>query len=380
MLTSKKPEQSFGLDISDLSLKIVQLEKYKHKINIQALSQIDLPKGIIDNGIIKDKDTAIKLLKKLINKPKFGDINSSNVVACLPEPKTYIKLIETNKTPNNINDIIENEIEKNIPISIDEMYYDWQLINKFQNKDLILIGAASKKIVDSYVDFLHSAQLSISAFEIESTAICRSLLIEENYNKTKQLPKNYCIIDIGAARSSLVIYSQNTIILSVSIPISGNEATEKIAKTLEIKKDQAEKAKIICGLDKTKAQGVIHKILSGRIDNLIKKIKNALNFYYENHQDYGPINQIILCGGGSNMKKLDELINKATGIQTIVGDPLLHLEENSEKIFKKIQTKHKIKDKTINKSEKAISVNQSVNLSYTTAIGLALRDIFVTNS
>src|SRR3989339_693386 len=263
MFISKISEQSFGLDISDLSLKVVQLVKNKNKIN---------------------------------------------------------------KNPNNINDIIQTEIEKNIPISVDDMYYDWQIINKLENQDLVLIGAAPKNIVNSHIDLLKSAGLSISALEVESMAICRSLLTEEGFKTSEESKNNYCIIDIGAKRSSLIIYSKDTIVLSVSIPISGDEATEKIAETLEIKKDQAEKAKIICGLDKTKAQGVVNKILSGMINDLT------------------------------------------------------HLNPESVEIFKKIEEKHNLKDQAINNSNNSLSTNQSMNLSYTTAVGLALRDIFIADN
>src|SRR3989339_217056 len=345
MFISKISEQSFGLDISDLSLKVVQLVKNKNKINIQALGQVNLPKGVIDNGIIKDKEIVLENLKKLINKPKLGFIDTDSVVACLPETKTYIKLIEINKNPNNINDIIQTEIEKNIPISVDDMYYDWQIINKLENQDLVLIGAAPKNIVNSHIDLLKSAGLSISALEVESMAICRSLLTEEGFKTSEESKNNYCIIDIGAKRSSLIIYSKDTIVLSVSIPISGDEATEKIAETLEIKKDQAEKAKIICGLDKTKAQGVVNKILSGMINDLT-----------------------------------DKIINKSIGIETILGNPLTHLNPESVEIFKKIEEKHNLKDQAINNSNNSLSTNQSMNLSYTTAVGLALRDIFIADN
>lgn len=380
MFISNTAEQSFGLDISDLSLKIVELKKNKGKINVHALGQINLPKGIIDNGIIKDKEILLENLKKLINKPKFGSITTNNVVACLPETKTYIKLIEISKNPNNLDDIIQTEIEKNIPVNINEMYYDWQLISSQEDKDLVLIGAAPKDIVREYIDLLKSADLSISALEIESMSICRSLLLEENNEIKQESEKNYCIIDIGAKRSSLIIYSKKSIVLSISMPISGNEATEKIAETLEINKDQAEKAKIICGLDKTKAQGVVNKILSSMINDLTDKVKKSIDFYNDNHKNYGPINKILLCGGGSNIKGLDEIIAKSIGIETILGNPLTHLNLESIETFKKFEEKHDLKNKKINESDEPVSINQKLNLSYTTAIGLALRYIFATEN
>jgi Tfp pilus assembly PilM family ATPase len=62
---SDKSNYPIGLDISDLSLKLVQLKKTGDKIKIQAINKIALPNGILENGEIIDKEKMIKAVREI---------------------------------------------------------------------------------------------------------------------------------------------------------------------------------------------------------------------------------------------------------------------------------------------------------------------------
>ncbi len=361
----------FGLDISDLSLKAIQLNKQGEKIKIQAFNKISLEQGIIENGEIKNQEKAIKAIKNLINKPKFGKFNLNEVVACLPEPKTFIKLIEIDNNPNKIEDLIASELEKHIPLEVSKMYYDWQIVSKTSDSQMVLVGASPKYLVEQYLDTIKKAGLSIVALEIEAQAISRALIPKQQITKTKK----YGIIDIGAKRSSMFVYADNTILFNVSMPISGQEITKQIAKTLEINEKQAELAKIICGLDETKAQGIIKKILSNMIKNLIERIERVLEFYENHYGSYGELDEILLCGGGANIKNLNKIIEEKISLKVKLADAFVNLNQMASD-FKDFTELHKLNTETFNaKKGKTISLKQDSSLSYVTAIGLALREI-----
>jgi len=381
MFFSKNSIYPIGLDISDLSLKLVQLDKTGNKIKIQALGKISVPEGLIVGGEIKDHDRVVDIIKKLISKPKYGKVNSDTVVACLPETKTFVKLIEIEKTPNNLADIIETEIEKHVPLSAEEMYCDWQVIEDKGDVQLVLIGAAPKKIVNQYTDLLDKARLSVDALEIEPISLCRSLLREESPNFKGASDKNHAIIDIGATRTSLIVYAKNTILFTVSVPISGEKITENIAVNLEIKKEQAEKAKIICGLKEDEAGGIISKVLGETINNLNDKIREVFEFHDNHFPQYGNISKITICGGGANIKGIDRIISQATSVETVRGDALTNLGEAKEKFLHLLSETYSL-DSDFSKNgknngENNISVSQDSSLTFATAIGLALRGIFV---
>lgn len=390
MILTNGSTRPIGLDISDLSIKLVQLNKNRDKIKIQALSKLNLPQGIIINGEIKNKTELIKAIKKIIADPLYGKVSSEEVVACLPESKTFIKLIEIQKSPNPLADIIGSEIEKHVPMELSEIYYDWQIIEELTNKYLVLIGAAPKNIVNQYTEMLDEAKLSPIALEIEPISICRSLLKEETSNlkpitfgdKTKiDASLNYGIIDIGANHTCMIFYSGHTILFTVSMPISGEEITAKISQALNLTKEQAEKAKIICGLDENKANGVIKDILADNLKSLVEKIKEAISFYENYFSQRGSLSQILLCGGGANIPNLEKIISKEFSVEVRLADALTNLSEEKNKFDEIFTEKHTLNIKSTkldsdNKQNK-LSIKQNSSATFTTAFGLALRGIFI---
>ncbi|MDP2708671.1 MAG: pilus assembly protein PilM [bacterium] len=389
MILTNNSTYPIGLDISDLSIKLVQLDKSLDKIKIQAIGQLELQKNIVANGEIKNKTELIKAIKKIVSSPLFGKVNSEEVVACLPESKTFIKLIEVQKSPNALADIIGGEIEKHVPMAINEIYFDWQIIEELADKYFVMIGAAPQAIVNQYTEMLDEAKLSPTALEIEPVAIARCLLKEEAPNlkpinfghKTKiESRLNYGIIDIGASHTCMIFYSGNAILFTVSMPISGGEITAKISQALDLTADQAEKAKIICGLDEKKANGVIKNILADTTKKLIEKIKESLSYYENYFYQYGPLNQILICGGGANIPELTKIIGKELSVEVKVGDALTNINEATNKLEEIFIKKYNFKDKSgeINKgSEKNLTFKQNNSTSFTTAFGLALRGVLV---
>lgn len=367
MILTNNSTRPIGLDISDLSLKVVQLEKTREKIKIQALGRLNLEPGIIENGEIKNKAELIKAVKRITSEPMYGKINSEEAVVCLPESKTFIKLIEIQKSPNDLKEIISHEIEKHVPMSLNEIYFDWQIIENRPDESSVLIGAAPKNIVDQYTDMLDQAKLYPVALEIEPVSICRCLLREEISSQPKMNSgANYGIIDIGEKHTCMTFYSANTILFTTSMPISGEKITLEITQKLDISNPQAEKAKIICGMDEKRASGVIKKILADTVGNLTKKITEAVNFYDNNFGQRERLNKILLCGGGANIPNLAETISEKISIKTEMADIFYNLpgsESKIEEIFA---------GKSANNG-----VKQNPAAGFATAIGLALRGIFI---
>lgn len=324
MFTFNSSYCPIGLDISDLSFKMVQIKKNGGTCKIQALSRVVLPEGVISGGFIQDRQKASVILNKLMSKPEFGKIKSDKIVACLPEPKTFVKLIDIPKTPNSVNDLIESEIKKNIPLSLDDIYYDWQMIEEGESKDLILIGASPKNIVNEYSSFLDENGFLIEALEIEPIAICRSVLKEEHLEeKDKSFSRgNYIILDIGATRSSMILYSKNAILLSMSVNVSIDDINN----------------------DKSRS-----------VSKIVKKIKETKIFLNKYFSDRGELSHVLICGGGGLIKNLINDLEDKTSLKVFEADPLDVLGKD-----KKIIRKH-------------FSDLKYYPPAFATAIGLSLR-------
>ncbi|RJR31038.1 type IV pilus assembly protein PilM [Candidatus Parcubacteria bacterium] len=334
---------ALGLDISDYALRIVDLSKKRGKLYLSSFNQIKIPTGDISEGVIKNPDRVVLLINQLIREAKGNKILKKEVIAVLPETKTFIKLLEIPKVEEEkIGEEIKKELKNHLPVSIEEQYLDWQVISADDEKTYILAGVAPKDIVNSHLSLLQKADLLPLAFEIEAVAISRALM--ENSN-------GKMIIDIGAARTGLIIHDRDVVQLTVSLPISGEAITREISDSLNLEYKEAEKAKLVCGLDKTRCKGALRKILFDTMDNLIKEIDKAKN-YYENLSEKNKISEIVLCGGGAYFLKIEKYLSHRLDMTVSLGNPLKFIEKDNLKQLKFPEDK---------------------SLTYTTAIGLAIR-------
>ena len=340
-------ERAFGLDISDNNLRLIQLQRKARGIKVQLYNEIKLPKDCLVQGEIKQQSIFIDHLAKLIKTRSGHGKLREEVITSLPEAKTFLKTIsiptvEEKDLPEKIKEILPQYL----PLDIEDIYFDWQIIEQQEDYSTLLIGASPRNIIDSYNTAITKAGLSPVVFEIEAAAIAR-LLIEYNHN-----PRPQIIIDMGANRTGLFLYDHGLIKFTVSLPTSGDEVTSLIAETLDLDQEKSEQAKIVCGLDKNKCHGAILEILSETTNELVRQILSAADFYYNNFQPAEKIEQIVLCGGGANFSGIDKLIQEKTGIETVISDP-----------FAKI----------INPNPHYFSLQKSQ--SFVTALGLGLRGI-----
>lgn len=354
-----------GLDISDTSLKFVQFKKTpelkfrklgtkkNEKLEINCFNSIAIPSGLIVNGEIKNQEEVARQINILLSAAKCGKITNKNVITVLPHTQTFIKLLQIPETPKEeMLRVISEEIVKHIPLVLDEVYIDWQIISRGEKEFDVLIGTAPKKIVEQYIKTLEQASLQIIALEIESVSICRALIpeLEQNENDSSA----YLIIDLGASRSSLILCSKKTVYFTINAPISGDAITKQIADSLKIDLLKAQKAKQICGLSKDKCKGVMLDILNDMINDLISHTEQAICFFQNNYPQK-QIQKIILCGGGGNFLEIEKVLFASLKIPIIKGDAWIKIKQN--------------------KNDKYNILNNNI-LSYATAVGLALRGSF----
>ncbi len=321
-------EIAFGLDISDQTLRLVQFFNSNKKNKLQLYNEISLPNDCIINGEIKQEAIFIDNLKKLIKTKHGNGTVSKKAIIVLPETETFLKTISiTCENPNDLENLILESINKNIPLESEEIYRDWQVVKQTENEYQVLIAASPKKIIDDYSNIFKQAGIISVVMEPEAASISR-LLIEKNNDQEPKI-----IIDIGKNRTGMFLYDNDSIKFASSLPISGEQIDLSIMESLELNKDQAEKAKLICGLDRNKCQGAILEVLKPTIEELITKINSGLDFYYQNYSQAQEIRKIILCGGGANTQGIITTIKEATNIETELSEPFRNIKNPNINFF-----------------------------------------------
>ncbi|MDP2946453.1 MAG: type IV pilus assembly protein PilM [bacterium] len=335
--------EAFGLDISDSSVKIAKLKRRGKDFDLACFGEELMPKGIIENGEIKDEQALVKIVKKTLAKMKGEKLKTREVIVSLPDEKTFLRVIQMPKmAPEELAKAVLFEAENHIPIPLKESYFDFEvvdpIVDHLDHCD-VLIVAAPQNIVNSYARAIRLAGLNPYAFEIESLSISRALI------KNLITVNPVLLIDFGATRTALIVFSGRSIRFTSLLSFASEKLTQDLASGLEINTIEAEKIKTDYGLEsKIKVQlqektgdfnlekeitenEKILNVLDSSLSQLVLEIKDFLDFYYSHrsHEHLPPtrneIKKILISGDGANLKGFDHYLAKKLGISTIIGNP-----------------------------------------------------------
>lgn len=341
----------FGLDLSDLSVKVLELEREGKKEKVVGYSALDIPSGYIEDGKIIEKEKTAGCIKEAIKKAGPRKINTKKVICSVPESKAFLRIISIPKMEENeVAEAIKWEIEASIPLSIDQVYYDWQFIEMDDaGKQNILTLAVGKETIDEMAAVLEMAGLEVYGFEVESIASARSLIDQKNIAKEKAS----FIIDLGSQRTSFIVVVKGVPFFTSSIPFSSESINDAIAKGLNLDAREAEEVKVNRGIENAESGNPIFSAISSLLENLGQEVEKTLDFYSEMRKEAIEVEKVILCGGGANLKGMIPYLEKRLGKVVELGNPWINLKVKG--------------DLPIIKKENAVR--------YCTVAGLALRGL-----
>jgi len=344
----------FGLDISDFSLKMVSLKKEGSLLNLESFGTETIPDGVIEDGRIKNKEILAKTLKDSLTRIGKGIFEGGMPVCSLPEQESFVRVIQLPlMKKEEVGEAIKWEIEANVPYPIEDVYYDWEVI-PFLMKDVkhtnVLVAAVPKAIVDDYLDVLKMSDLSPLVLEVECQSVVRSLI------KNLQTEHPVIILDMGMSGTGFTIFSGKTICFTAHIDVSGRDIEKAIADACKVDGEEAKKLKIKTGFDAK--YKTVYMALNPLLDKLAAQVENYFYFFQERGMvEYAPdgvISKVVLCGGDANLIGLPSFLSKRLQVPVELGDPWTNIRMAGSGVPQ-------------------LPYNQA--LTYTTALGLALRSV-----
>ena len=349
---------AFGLDISDLSLKIVFLKRQGKGFQLHTFGEFPIAPGVVERGEVKQEDVLAQTIKKAVK--SFGSkLSTKHVIASLPEEQAFLQVMQLPRMKKEeLEHAVRFEAENYVPHAIEKVYLDFQVVRPFHahiDHIDVLLAALPRTMVDPYLKALERSGLTVKVLEIESLAISRALVLKET------APTPLLLVDFGATRTSFVVFSGYSLRFTASIPISSSQLTKSIAKTLKLTEEKAEELKISFGLerqDDAKGKAVFDALLPP-LSNLVEQIKKHISYYESHtaHQHLGinqqRIKRIIVSGGGANLRGFSRFLSRELEREVVLGNPWVNILETSLKELP------------------PLSFGES--LKYTSALGLALR-------
>lgn len=340
-----------GLDISDLSLKAVQIKKTADASEVIGINSVPLAQDVVVDGAIMKPDVFTEALKKLRAGSDLNALPANHIVCSLPEIKAFLRIIQIPKMDEEeAREAVKWEMGANIPLSIDQVHYDWQISDRNFSKDKtkmsVIVVAVPRIVIDQYLGILEAEELKVIGLEIESIAQTRSLITTKKKNHTS------LIVDIGDRRTSFVIALDGIPCFTSSIPLSSHAMTDAIAKALGISIEEAEKTKRAYGVGSALKNDHIFTALKPVLENFVQEINKSVGFYLTELKYSDEIDEVLLCGGGAKTKGIVPYLSRRLGRNISFGDPWVN----------------------VNLGKRIPPINREESVQYATAIGLSLKD------
>lgn len=343
-----------GFDISDRTVKYLQLSPYG-KLDFNFFGEFTIPEGIIVNGEILQEEKLVEVLKEWLDRDGRS-IRSSAVTMSLPEEKSFLRVVQLPTIQKSeISKAIRWEIESNIPLPVDQLAYDYEIVEPLEDHldhiDVLLV-AFPKNVVESYTRIIMKCGFHPLALEHESQAIVRAIIGDLRERRTS------IIVDMGRTRTSFIIFAGGSIRFTTTIELGGWIFENNIMKELGVNGEEALAIKKEVGLDRRKYDGKLFSVLAPPISVLADELKRAIRYYVNHpmhrHGANQEIDVVILIGGDANLHGLDTYLASALKIPVVRGNPLNQLQEAY-------------------RGSSIPPLSHAELITYTTVIGLALR-------
>ncbi len=337
---------SFGLDISDESIKFVHLTIGKRNIKIKKHGEKKIPIGVIESGNIKDTKTLVQILIQLKK-----EVGIKSVRVSLPEEQIYIfKLVLEKKNLKDIKEGIELSLEEHIPISVQDTVFDYEILKEDNLNLYIQVVAIPRRVVEDYLSVFEQAGIWVASLEPEAQAVSRAII-------KKGDPNTYLIVDFGEKRTGISIVSKGFAMFTSTVDIGGITLTNLIQKSFNISFEEAEKMKKKYGLQRNTDNKEIFSVLLNGVSILRDEIDRHFIYWHTHKDEEGkenpPIEKIILCGGDSNLIGLVDYFSVSMKHKVEIANSWINI---------------------LNIEKEIPELDYKKSLSFTTALGLALAD------
>jgi Tfp pilus assembly PilM family ATPase len=289
---------SVALDIGSRFIKLIELKKDKDNIMLTKIGIKEIPK---DAKLDRDK-TINRLISELLSE---NSIKSKSVNIALSGQSVFVRFIKLLQIKEDkLKQTMKFEAQNQIPFSLNEVMWDWSLLDKDKNapKKAVIV-AIKKNIVEEMILRLNSVGLSAELIDVAPVSVYNCMA----FNEDSDGQNLGAILDIGAKSTNLIIFNKGNVWLR-SFPIAGER------------------------IEEVKEQGM---------EELLAEIERSLEYYFTQAGEDAPkekkIDRFFLTGGGIIMEDVESAFISRFSVKPQILDPFRKLRI-SKSVFQKLET------------------------------------------
>ncbi len=235
-----------GIDISDSAVHCIQFARGPGTFGrngglvIAKFGMRPLVQGIVEAGFVKEKEKLTATVAELVR-----ELNIERVRASLPEEEMYIfkTQVPAHKDRKTMAQNIEFRLEENVPLSPANAIFYFDTIPGTEVPAAGTISAsvavAPRKVVETYLEVLNNAGLTVISFEMQARALARAFIQKNRVAKSDH--ETVLIVHIFKRKIGMYMVYDGVACFTSTISRGENVAETIVAETKKISDYWAER-------------------------------------------------------------------------------------------------------------------------------------------
>lgn len=331
-----KKEPPIGIDISNESIVIVELKSLKNEgIELVKLGMSATLPNTVRDGEIQNPEKIAAIIQEIMDvhgfktKSAIGSVSGQSAIIRSPIKFPAASMKE-------LKEVVIHDAERYIPFSINDVTLDFQVLNQIEeggiNKTEVVLVAAQKQLIQTYIDTFTLAGLNLLCVDVASFAAARSLAGQDELGGGKLV----VLILIRSETTDINVLKSGIPRFFRSIPVGSTTFIETLASEMNLELEDAiqlyDRLEVpLSGAQLPSKDKVVEQakdVIKPILKDLTREIQTSLEYYHQS-QETERIQQVILCGRGARMKNLDQHLNTLLDVDVVIGNPIdfLHFDE-----------------------------------------------------
>lgn len=225
---------------------------------------------------------------------------------------------------DNIEQLVAFEAQQHVPFPIDEVVWDWQLLDGDTGEKEVALVAIKGDALNDINDIVMEAGLGTA--EVDASPMALYNAMRYNY---PELEETTLLIDIGAKTCNL-IYLEGKRMFTRSVAVGGASITTAISKEYGVTFSEAESQKCSNGMvalntahtsQLDEATAALATVIRNALGKLPAEIARTTNYFRSQHGGKAP-KQVLLAGGGSNLPHIADFFQEKLRLPVELFNPL----------------------------------------------------------
>lgn len=325
-------KSNVGLDIGASSIKAVEVVESKKKITIVRAAELELDRGIVAGGEVKDPEALTEAIEQLWLTAGF---KKAPVTVGLGGFKVMARQFDLPwEEEEKFRSSLPLRLANEMPIDLEDTMLDYHVIGNFKRQSILpngnksetlmqrsLVVAMERMLIEPVADALVDADVRIRKADFSGFALIRAAdAVGGRKNRVPGLPSQEeevvaeVAVDVGTHITTLTIHENGRVLFVRTISGGGDSITRALSENLQISIDSAELLKKnidlefesdtwnsianLAPIDKQRYD-LAKEMISVMSSYQIQEIRKSVEYFLQHTPNQTNVSRVLLSGGSS---------------------------------------------------------------------------------